>query len=99
MAENSKRVNFKSHQSLINQPSDNNNWSITSTEGQGHIFSNEESMYPTQNLFEEVVRQEDITWRKTQGIRIPVEGGCGMIPWVGMRVASLNDPLIETIAK
>ena len=78
-ASEGRRVNFQSYQSLINQPtSDNNSWSITSTEGRGHVFNRDESLYPTDSLFDEVIAQEDITWRKTQGVRIPFEGGCGL---------------------
>ncbi len=73
MAE-SRRVNFRSNQTLISQPPENS-YSITSTgDGIPNIVNSDEVMYPVDNLFEEVVKQEEVMWNKTQGVNIPLEG-------------------------
>ena len=72
MAE-SRRVYFQSNQTLISQPPENT-YSITSADGPSNIINSDEVMYPIKNLFEEVVKQEDIMWNKTQGVNIPVGG-------------------------
>ena len=69
-----RRVNFGSKQTLLNQPPENT-YSITSQEERGGSSEREEEvLYPLNGLFEEVVKQEEFMWNKTQGVRIPLDG-------------------------